>query len=175
MCFASFSPHKNIHTQTTASPSTLITWVCSYSCYLHCWWMFKIQIILLSCEWSEESDGSISAPQSAHHHFPNKYLGICIKSGASYTTRAFKHLFCFEMALKAVVHIEWNNFKNPSEIVQKWSKLVLLLCSLFRCGCLWYSWKVNREICCHDNHRLLWLSIQFDIVKYKSIQFDIVI
>lgn len=143
MWFASFSPHKNIHTQTTASPSTLITWVCSYSRYLHCWWIFKIQIILPSCEWSEESDGSISAPQSAHHHFSRKYLGIRIKSGTSYSTRAYKHRFCSEMALKAVIHIELNHFRNPSEIVQRWRKLVLLLCFLFHCGCLRYSWKVS--------------------------------
>lgn len=96
MGVTSFYLHKNFHTQTTASPSILITWVCSFSHYSHCWWICKIQIILLSCEWSEESDGSILAPQSAHHHFPHKDLGIRIKGGTFYSTHAYHHPFCSE-------------------------------------------------------------------------------
>ena len=169
-----FSPRKNIHTQTTASPSTLITWVCSYSRCLHRWWIFKIQIILLSCEWSEESDSSISAPCSAHRHLPNEYLSRPFKSGASYSTQGCKHPFCPEMALKAVICIELNHFKNPSEIVQRWRKLLLLLRSLFHCGSLWYSRKVNRQtdICSEDTQRLLSLSPSYNEMLGKLEQWE---
>lgn len=76
---------------------------------------------------------------------PNKSLGILIKSGVFSSTCGYKHSFLNEMALKAVIHVETNNFKKYSEIVQNWRKSMLLICSLFYCGWPWCFWKMNRE------------------------------
>lgn len=141
MGVTSFSLHKNIHTQTTASPSILITWVC-YLAITHIVDEYvKSKSSCLAVNGQRSQMAAFWLPSQHTITSRTKTWAYVLKVGPFIVLM----LSIIPFALKAVIHIELNNFKNPSEILQRWRKLVLLLWSLFHCGCLWFSWKVNRE------------------------------